>query len=59
MKKRLFDYYLQTFGDARARYEELKEDPAEVERILIAGAEKARKTAAPLMDEVRKAVGIR
>ena len=27
--------------------------------ILAAGAEKARETAAPLMDEVRKAVGIR
>ena len=59
MKKRLFDYYLSTFGDARARYEELKNDPAEVDRILAAGAETARETAAPLMDEVRHAVGIR
>jgi tryptophanyl-tRNA synthetase len=59
MKKRLFDYFLQTFGDARVRYEELRNDPAEVERILVAGAEKARETAAPLMDKVRKAVGIR
>jgi tryptophanyl-tRNA synthetase len=59
MKKRLFDYYLATFGDARARYEELKADPAEVDRILAAGAGKARETAAPLMDEVRHAVGMR
>jgi len=59
MKKRLFDYYLSTFGDARARYEELKNDPAEVDRILAAGAETARETAAPLMDEVRHAVGMR
>ena len=59
MKKRLFDYYLATFGEARVRYEELKDDPAEVDRILAAGAEKARETAAPLMDEVRAAVGIR
>ena len=59
MKKRLFEYYLQTFGDARARYEELKDDPAEVERILAAGAEKARETAAPLLDEVRKIVGVK
>ncbi len=59
MKKRLFDYYLSTFSDARARYVELQEDPAEVERILEAGAEKARETAAPLMEKVRKAVGIR
>jgi len=59
MKKRLFDYYVSTFGDARARYEELKGDPAEVERILAVGAETARETAAPLMDQVREAVGIR
>ena len=59
MKKRLFDYFLQTFGDARARYEELQNDPAEVDRILAEGAEKAREIAAPLMDQVRRAVGIR
>jgi tryptophanyl-tRNA synthetase len=59
MKKRLFDFYLATFSDARARYEELKEDPDEVERILAAGADKARETAAPLMEQVREAVGIR
>ena len=59
MKKRLFEYYLQTFAAARTRYEELRNDPAEVERILVAGAEKARETAAPLVEEVRKAVGIR
>jgi tryptophanyl-tRNA synthetase len=59
MKKRLFEYYLQTFGAARSRYEELRSDPAEVERILVAGAEKARETAAPLAEEVRRAVGIR
>ncbi len=59
MKKRLFDYYLATFGDARARYEELKADPAEVDRVLAAGADKARETAAPLMEKVREAVGMR
>ncbi len=59
MKKRLFDYFLATFGPARARYDELMADPAEIDRILRTGAEKARETVAPLMDEVRKAVGIR
>jgi tryptophanyl-tRNA synthetase len=59
MKKRLFEYYLATFGDARARYEELTADPAEVDRILAAGADKARETAAPLMEQVRQAVGMR
>ncbi|MGD9252891.1 MAG: tryptophan--tRNA ligase [Holophagae bacterium] len=59
MKKRLVDYYVETFGAARQRYDELKNDPAEVERILMSGADKARETATPLMDDVRRAVGIR
>lgn len=59
MKKKLFEYFLATFGDARVRYDELMADPAEVEQILLAGAERARETAAPLMDDVRSAVGIR
>ena len=59
MKKRLFEYFLATFGDARRRYDELAADPAEVERILLAGADRARETIAPLMDDVRRAVGIR
>ncbi len=59
MKKKLFEYFLATFGDARVRYEELMSDPAEIERILAVGAERARETVAPLMDDVRKAVGIR
>ncbi len=59
MKKRLFDFFVATFGDARSRYDELMSDPAEIERILLAGAERARETVAPLMDDVRRAVGIR
>jgi tryptophanyl-tRNA synthetase len=59
MKKRLFEYYLAVFGAARIRYEELREDPAEVDRILAAGADRARDTVAPLMDEIRSVVGIR
>ena len=59
MKKRLFEYFLITFGDARSRYDELMADPAEIDRILLAGAARARETAAPLMDDVRRAVGIR
>jgi tryptophanyl-tRNA synthetase len=59
MKKRLFEFFLATFGEARTRYDELIADPAEVERILLAGADKARETVAPLMDDVREAVGIK
>jgi tryptophanyl-tRNA synthetase len=59
MKKRLFEFFLATFGDARKRYDELMADPAEIDRILLAGADRARETVAPLMDDVRRAVGIR
>ncbi len=59
MKKRLFAYYLDTFGEARARYEELERDPGAVEEILAAGASRARSVIAPLMDRVRAVVGLR
>lgn len=59
MKKRLFGFYMDTFGPARQRFEELKADPAEVDRVLERGVATARETAAPLMDDVRAAVGIR
>ena len=59
MKKRLFGYYMATFGEARRRYEELRRHPEEVEAVLASGAERARAIAVPLMDEVRAAVGIR
>jgi len=59
MKKRLFEWYLETFGEARRRYDELIGDPEEVERVLRNGAERAREVVAPLMTTVRRAVGLR
>lgn len=58
MKKRLFTYFLETFGPARERYRELMEDQDELEAILSRGAERAREVIAPLMDRVRRAVGL-
>jgi tryptophanyl-tRNA synthetase len=58
MKKRLFEYYLASFGEARRRYDELVNDRAELDRILAAGADRARATATPLVNRVRQAVGI-
>ncbi len=59
MKKRLFAYFLETFGPARERYRELMEDQDELEAILNRGAERAREVIAPLMERVRRAVGLR
>ncbi len=59
IKKRLYGYYVDTFAAAQQRYDQLRQAPDEVERILAAGAERARATVAPLMAEVRRLVGIR
>jgi tryptophanyl-tRNA synthetase len=50
--------YHATFDAARGRYRALEKDPAEVDRILRTGAERARAVAAPVIAQVRTAVGI-
>jgi tryptophanyl-tRNA synthetase len=57
-KKLLLAAYHATFDAARTRYRALEQDPAEVDRILRAGAERARAVAAPIISRVRAAVGI-
>jgi tryptophanyl-tRNA synthetase len=57
-KKQLVGYYHATFDGPRQRYEELKADPVELERILKDGAERARALAAPIVKKVREAVGL-
>jgi tryptophanyl-tRNA synthetase len=57
-KKLLLEWYHVQFDPARKRYTELMNDPSEVERILKDGAQRARNMAAPVVDRVRKAVGL-
>jgi tryptophanyl-tRNA synthetase len=54
----LLDGVHAQFDPARKRYQELLADPAEVERILQAGAVKARAYAAPIIAAARHAVGL-
>ena len=58
-KQRLFLLLDNELGAARERYHTLMNQPAELEDILLAGADKARKTATPFLDELREAVGLR
>ncbi|MDQ6881292.1 MAG: tryptophan--tRNA ligase, partial [Pseudomonadota bacterium] len=58
-KQLLFERVDREISPMRERYEALVGDPAELERILAAGAEKARARAAPFMAELRHAVGLR
>jgi tryptophanyl-tRNA synthetase len=58
-KKILLEYFHATFDAARQRRKELRRDLAEVERILADGARRAREIATPIMEQVRRAAGIR
>ncbi|MFP3427918.1 tryptophan--tRNA ligase, partial [Pseudoalteromonas sp. SIMBA_162] len=57
-KNQLFEYLNDHLKAPRERYVELMEDPAHVEAILKRGAERAREEAAPMMERLRRAVGL-
>ncbi|MDO4706764.1 MAG: DUF1508 domain-containing protein, partial [Comamonadaceae bacterium] len=58
-KQALFERIDREIAPMRARYAELIAHPAEVERILQRGAEKARAEATPYIRQLREAVGLR
>ena len=58
-KQVLFDCVDNAIAPMRAHYEELINNPARIEQTLLAGAERARTVATPLMRELRSAVGLR
>jgi tryptophanyl-tRNA synthetase len=57
-KKKLLEAYHATFDGPRKRYQELANDPAQIESFLKTGAERARSYAAPVIARVREAVGL-
>ena len=58
-KRLLADRIIEHYADARARYGELMEDPARIDRTLLDGAERIRPLAQATMDEVRQKMGLR
>ncbi|MBY4679033.1 tryptophan--tRNA ligase [Marinobacterium arenosum] len=58
-KTELFEFLDAKLAGPRARYNELMADLGEVEAVLQKGAVKAREKAAPLLEQVRIAAGIR
>ena len=58
-KQELFDIYMEYFAPMRKRREELANDPGYVEKVLAAGAEKARAIAQKNISEIRELVGLR
>jgi tryptophanyl-tRNA synthetase len=58
-KQLLFERIDREIGPMREKYDALVNNPAELERILLAGAERARGRATPFMAQLRDAVGLR
>jgi tryptophanyl-tRNA synthetase len=58
-KKQLFELINDELRGPREEYARLMDDPSYIEAVLQRGAERAREHSAPLMEQVRAAVGIR
>ncbi|MBB3177478.1 tryptophan--tRNA ligase [Variovorax sp. Sphag1AA] len=58
-KQTLFERIDREIAPMRQHYDELINDPARIEKILRAGAEKARALSKPFLTELRHAVGLR
>ncbi|HZD38648.1 MAG TPA: tryptophan--tRNA ligase [Actinomycetes bacterium] len=59
VKEELVGLLEARFGPARVAYRALLSHPAELDRVLAAGAERARARAAGVIERVRDAVGLR
>ncbi len=58
-KQILFERIDREVAPMREQYQSLINNPAQLDKILLAGAEKARQLATPFMRELRHAVGLR
>ncbi|HEY9122138.1 MAG TPA: tryptophan--tRNA ligase [Brevefilum sp.] len=58
LKKELADSILDHFADARTRFNELINDKAYLDKVLLEGAAKARSMGKPYLAAARKATGI-
>ncbi|HCL83650.1 MAG TPA: tryptophan--tRNA ligase [Chitinophagaceae bacterium] len=59
MKKQLAEDMIRFISPIRGKVAALQNDPAQIDEILAIGAEKARKSAAATLLEVRKALGFK
>lgn len=58
-KKKLFELVDGELAEARERFEELMQNPREIEEVLQKGAEKARRESSEFLTRLRSAVGIK
>ena len=58
VKKEIFGLFMDRFGEARRKRDELEKQPEYLNEILKKGVERAREKAVPLVKQARDAVGI-
>jgi tryptophanyl-tRNA synthetase len=58
MKQELFEYINEILKNPREQYNELMQNPADIENILEKGAVKARQFSVPFLEKIRKTIGI-
>ncbi len=58
VKQALLESFMEKFGPARRRRQELEKEPGYIKEILKRGAARAREIGRPLVEQVRDAVGI-
>ena len=59
LKQAVSDAVIEYLAPVRQRYNEVRADEGELERIFAQGADKAREMAAPTLHDVREAMGFR
>ena len=57
-KPALADALVALIAPIRERLDQLRRDPAEIDRILAAGAERASELGAPILAKAKNAVGL-
>jgi tryptophanyl-tRNA synthetase len=58
LKTRVAEVVIEMVSPLRLRYEQLMEDPAEMDRLLARGAEQARAVATPKLDKMKEIMGL-
>lgn len=56
-KQALFELIIEEFRDERKRFDELMENPADIERLLLEGAKKAQPVADAVLARFKSAIG--
>ncbi len=58
LKVRVAEVTIEALAPIRARYDDLMQDPAELDRLMALGADQARAIAQPKVDEMKRIMGL-